>query len=250
MFSLVILDGGRPRVLSTATDEATLRRAWGTAKAAIIARGREVVATKPGTGVAALAELRQAVRVGLEGVAYGATERAEVRAPAVTVEPEAEEDDAEPEDDEEADDPPPPPPRARKPRPAPSTSTCTRPGCERHTRQVTRPGSADPALSALCDVCKASAYRLMRERGVSAADAVAEMQRTPRGQAPMMKVPAPRPAALRATAPAPPASTTPAAPLGEVLAEAREAMELCRRYGGIAAVRTVLETIDGWRAAS
>ena len=257
MFSLVILDGGRPRVLSTATDEATLRRAWGTAKAAIIARGREVVATKPGTGVAALAELRQAVRVGLEGVAYGATERAEVRAPAVTVEPEAEEDDAEPEpeDDEEAeDDPPPPPPRAQKPRPAPSTPTCTRPGCERHTRQATRPGSADPALSVLCDVCKASAYRLMRERGVSAADAVAEMQRTPRGQAPMMKVPAPRPAALRAPAPTPPtstppASTPPAAPLGEVLAEAREAMELCRRYGGIATVRTVLETIDGWRAA-
>lgn len=251
MYALVIYENGRIQVLARAETESELRGMWASARHAVIAQGGTVVAVKPGTATQAAAELRTAVRLGVDGPAAPLANPLRgvpvTRDRSVVREKPEEGDEAEETKEEEEEPEPPPPPRAQKPTPAPSTPTCTRPGCERHTRQATRPGSADPALSVLCDVCKASAYRLMRERGVPAADAVAEMQRTPRGQAPMMKVPAPR----TSTAPARPAQApTPAAhatPLGEVLAEAREAMELCRRYGGVAAVRAVMEQLDAWR---
>lgn len=271
MYALVIYENGRINVLARGETEAELRGMWASARHAVIAQGGTVVAVKPGTATQAAAELRTAVRLGVDGPAAPLAnplrgvpvtrDRSVVREKPEEEEGgegEGEEPEPQPEADDDAEEPAPAKPRP----PHPAPVACIRPGCGRPTRRVVRGAAhkADPALSALCDSCKATAYRIIRERKVSPTQAVAVLRETPRGQAPLPKMPAPsraklaavprpKPAAEEAPAPeqAAPAAPTPASDLPALLAEAGEALRLCRAYGGVAAVRAVLEQLDAWR---
>lgn len=284
MYELWIKDGARVERVTTAADKGTLRRMWRVHRdAALVLRG-EVLEFKTGCSDGGSKAIATAAR---QAFRAAPPQPAPPPAPAAVEEPEDDLEAAEPDADEPDADaesltdgalaaaaaPEPVEPEvaaAGEPEPASSPlapATCIRPGCDRPTRGARR-GTTDPALVPLCESCKATAYRLMRLHGITAAAAGEAMSTTPRGRLPLLPAAIPsraklavaprsKPAAKATPCPAPapvvapaPAAPTPAGDLPALLAEAGEALRLCRAYGGVDMVRKVLEQLAAWREAA